>query len=797
MGTKPSQAPGAPGAPAIWNSGAKAGVGTALKPASLVWFTLARGVIEEVFYPRADRPTVRDFGLAVADGGQFFSWEKDDTESDVTTPDRGAPAYQLMNTCRRGRYLIEKHVLTHPDRPAILQQTRFTALSGTAADYGVYAILNVHMGGGAAGWLGDFKGMPVLFAAGGGAALALACSAGWAARTAGFTGPSDAWHDLTEHRQLTRTYDRADGGNITLAGQVAVDGGGEFLLAVGFGLKPNDAALAARAALLDGFAVARERYVGDWEEWQRTIRPLDGGRGDRTAAVYRASTAALRTHEARRPAGAIIASLAVPWGEVHVGPDTGGYHLVWPRDLFEAAGGLLAAGAPERAREIMAYLEATQEPDGHWPQNMWLDGTAYWHGIQLDEAALCVQLVALSRREGALDEAATTRLWRMARKAIGYVVRHGPASPEDRWEQKAGYSPFTLATEVSALVAAADLAAEHGEPALADYLRETADDWNAGIEDWTYVTGTDLAREVGVEGYYVRIAPPDAELGLRPAGGSPADRAAAEVVSPDALALVRFGLRAADDPRIVNTVRVIDARLKVEFPCGPAWRRYTGDRYGEQADGAPFDGKHRAGIGRAWPLLTGERAHYELAAGRPGEAERLLHAMEGLATPTGLIPEQSWDAADIPDKHLFFGRPTGSACPLVWAHAEYLKLLRSLTDGRVFDTPPQTAERYQRGRARARYRNWRFNHPVREMAAGQCLRVEAQAAFHLRWSTDGWKHTHETEATDTGLGVYKADLPTDHLPPGAAVTFTFHWVRAGRWEGKDFRVAVTGPPTRH
>ena len=91
------------------------------------------------------------------------------------------------------------------------------------------------------------------------------------------------------------------------------------------------------------------------------------------------------------------------------------------------------------------------------------------------------------------------------------------------------------------------------------------------------------------------------------------------MISPDALALVRFGLRAPDDPRILNTIKVIDALLRVKLPQGPCWYRYNGDGYGEHEDGSPFDG---TGIGRPWPLLAGERAHYELAAGTSASGGR-------------------------------------------------------------------------------------------------------------------------------------------------------------------------------
>ena len=233
---------------------------------------------------------------------------------------------------------------------------------------------------------------------------------------------------------------------------------------------------------------------------------------------------------------------------------------------------------------------------------------------------------------------------------------------------------------------------------------------------------------------------------------------AAHLISPDSLALVRFGLRAPDDPRILNTVKVIDALLKVNLPQGPCWYRYNGDGYGEHEDGSPFDG---TGIGRPWPLLAGERAHYELAAGRPQAAEDLLKVME-LSTEGGrLIPEQVWDAADIPALELFRGKPSGSACPLVWAHSEYIKLRRSLRDGKIFDQPPQTVQRYQVEKQKAAYFEWRFNNKCRSMPQGKKLRLVLPAPARVHWSFDGWQTAQDTNSRDP-LGVYRrrpADRP--------------------------------------
>ena len=203
-------------------------------------------------------------------------------------------------------------------------------------------------------------------------------------------------------------------------------------------------------------------------------------------------------------------------------------------------------------------------------------------------------------------------------------------------------------------------------------MLDAADAWNDNIERWVYATGGDLAQQLGVDGYYVRISPPDTDCSASPTQGfvpiknrPPGEnlRPAFHVVSPDSLALVRFGLRAPDDPRILNTLKAIDALLRAQLPQGPCWYRYNGDGYGEHLDGSAYDG---TGVGRPWPLLAGERAHYALAAGKRAEAEALLRVMEQSPAGQGrLLPEQIWDGSDIPPLELFRGKPTGSACPLV------------------------------------------------------------------------------------------------------------------------------------
>ncbi len=790
-----SYAPGWPGIPARWTSSAKTGVGTALSGASRVWFTLSHGILNEMYYPRIDTACIRDLGCIVTDGVAFFSEEKRHTTSTVSLLAEGAPAYYLTNTCHDGRYRIEKWVIADPSRDVVLQQIQFTALQGTLEQYQLYLLLAPHLGNRGAGntaWIGEYKGVPMLFAERNGFALAVACSAPWIACSAGFVGFSDGWQELSRHYRLTQTYQRAENGNVALTGGVdLVACQGRFTVAIGFGQNPAEAALHARASLAEPFETVCAAYCRAWQAWQGDLALPDAN-----APQQRISAMVLRTHEAKHFPGGMIASLSIPWGMAKGDDDLGGYHLVWPRDLVETAGGLLAIGAHDDARRVLDYLAATQEADGHWPQNMWLDGTPYWNGIQMDETAFPILLVDLAARSGALDRAAIQRYWPMVRRAAGFLVRNGPVTAQDRWEEDAGYSPFTLAVEIAALLIAADLAEQQHEPDIAVYLRETADSWNADIDRWCYVTDTDLARQIGVSGYYVRIAPPDVAEAASPINGyvpiknRPPDQAnapAIHIISPDALALVRFGLRDPNDPRITNTVRVIDALLKVDTPFGPVWRRYTGDGYGEQSDGAPFDG---SGIGRGWPLLTGERGHYELAAGRAAEAQRLLKTLEGFANQGGLIPEQVWDSPDLPDHELFFGRPSGSAMPLVWAHAEHLKLCRSLRDGQIFDLPPQPVKRYLTQHTRSKLAIWRLNQKRRTIPAGATLRIDVTAPATIHWSSDGWRTTFDLPAQPSGLGTFVADLPTAALAPGAVIVLTLFWHDEQRWEGRDYEVQV-------
>ena len=643
---------------------------------SRVWFTAAGGILTEIFYPDPDCACVQQLELFAIglDGSHWSEHEAPEKQSDWSDP--GVPCFQQTN--RFPEFQITKRICSDPARSVVLVHVQFMP---ERDDLRLFVNLRPRISEetGNKARAGDWNGVPFLFASGQSRAAALGSTAGWLSRSG----------DVSD--VLSSDSGEIGGDPVELTGELDWKPcRGEFVLAIGFGERAEAAAHHVRASLLGGYFEIEKRFREGWRSELKTLCDLDTESSD-GGLLYRNSTSVILTHTAKTFPGAIVASLAVPWGPSKRKDHAGGYHLVWTRDMIQAVGSLLACGAHERMRQTLCYLAATQLAPGYWAQNMNVDGVPYFTGIQLDETGFPILLAEAAFRRGALADADLNHLWPCLRKAAWYIVNHGPATPQDRWEHNSGYSPFSIAVEITALLAAAELAEVVSEQELADNFRAVADNWNGKIESWVYVTGTQLAKQHGVDGYYLWIRPAECGAPLSDDDKKRRELATDETVSPDSLALVRFGLRSPHDPRILNTIKIIDATLRNELPGGPCWRRYNGDKYGEHDDGAPFD---KEGVGRVWPLLTGERAHYEIAAGNFAEAKRLAGAMEVFAGSDGLLSEQLWNAPDLPEHVLYFGRPTRSARPLVWAHAEYVKLLRSLKEGAVHDTPPFAKARY-------------------------------------------------------------------------------------------------------
>ena len=793
---KDNHAHGHPGIAPRWTRGGKQAVGTAYTRASRVWYTCAAGVLTEAYYPTLDRPQIRDLQFLVTDGDTFFHDERRDTEHEISRTSESSLGVNLINKDRKNRYRIVKKILSNPVEPVILVRTTFEILDPALEDrLRLFVLLAPHLDIGGednTANLAEIDHRLVLTANRNGTWLACAATLPFKKASCGFVGRSDGWTDLNMHRDLTWEYDSAEHGNVALVGEIDLASAREFTLALSFGEHVHDATTSLFHSLSAPFTEHEKNFIGQWERACGETLPLQSSSQDQ-GRLYRSSHSILRAHEDKNYSGAMIASLSIPWGDVKGDEDLGGYHLVWPRDMVNTTTALLASGDKATPLRALIYLAVAQRADGGFHQNFWLDGSPYWSGVQLDEVAFPILLARKLHNENALGDYDP---YPMVRSAAAYLVKQGPATQQERWEENAGYSPSTLAVNIAALVCAAQFARQRGEPATADFLLDYADFLECHVESWTVTdTGTLLPD---VPRHYIRIHPTD------PADPTPDEDPnhgtiviknrppearhrfpANEIVDAGFLELVRYGVRAPGDALIEDSLRVVDAQLKVDTPAGPVWRRYSHDGYGEDRQGNPFNGR---GVGHAWPLLSGERGHYELAAGR--DPAPYVRALEGFASGCGLLPEQVWDLPDIPEKFLFLGKPTGAAMPLCWAHAEYVKLLRSVADGRVFDRPQSVADRYLGARRDCRKLEvWKFNRQVATVRSGTTLRIQAAATFRLKWTRGEWAQANETEATPTSLGIHFVDLDT--APPGTApIRFTFFWPEAGHAEGRDFQVEV-------
>ncbi|MGH8316579.1 MAG: glycoside hydrolase family 15 protein [Steroidobacteraceae bacterium] len=779
-----SNAPGAPGLPPTWCSSAKEMVGCSLG-ASRLWFTIGGGILNEVYHPRIDIPQIRDLGIIVADGRGFWVEVKRMYRHTLTLAGPGVPAARIVH--EHERFELTLRIVPSAERDVLLMEIELTGDESLRP----YALLAPHLGGTGHNnfaAIAGHRGHRVLWAEQGPFALALAAVTSdqrdaWGRASCGFAGASDGWQDFARNGAMTWEYAQAGPGNVALMGELPR----KAVLALGFGSSTESAATLALSALFGPFEAIWRRQIDDWLGWHRESTgrvPFADGLPPECVSQFKLSSMALRAHLDKTYPGAMVASLSVPWGNTK--EEREGYHLVWPRDLCECAGALLAVGATCEALDTLRYLRATQLADGHWNQNQWLGGKPYWSGVQLDETAFPVLLAAQLEERGALDG---VEVGDMIRRALGFIVCNGPASDEDRWEEDAGINTFTLAACIAALVCGAS----YLEPNARELALAMADYWNASLEGWTSVADTPLARREGLPGYYVRVAPREAVcdrdalrrvLAVKNQSLDPGLPAFAQI-GVDFLQLVRFGLRRPDDPLITATVHLADMLLKVDTPTGPSWHRYNDDGYGEHDDGSAYDG---TGRGRAWPLLTGERGHYELAAGR--DPLPLLLAMVRMASFGGMLPEQVWDAAAVPSRGLEPGRPTGSAMPLAWAHAEYIKLVASRSLGRPFDRPECVWQRYGGRRPRLQRIIWCAHAPASELAQGAALTVAVSAPATFRWGFDGWKDISEKRTTATALGLHIVDIDTSRLTSGRSIDLTYRLEPSGQWAGRDFRISV-------
>jgi glucoamylase len=788
---------GAPGVAPTWTSSKKDAVSTAYSASSRVWFTVSHGTLNEIYYPTIDRPQTRDMELLFTDGESFFHEEKRDIAYDFHYIDKDAPAVRVVGSDPRGQYTVTKEIIADPHHSVVLMNVKITGDEAVLQRMKCYALLAPHLNGGGAGNSArsvQVAGKRVLLAWHGPVSLAMGVDCGFTRSSCGFVGQSDGYQDLMADMKMSWSFGQALDGNVAITGEIDVAQHREFTIAIGLG-DGHHAALSEMAqALVTSYDEHCARFI---EQWMRVKTPpelaaasTDGGR------LSRVSHNIILTHEDKTYSGAFIASASIPWGMSKGDDDLGGYHLVWTRDMVQSATALLAVGKCETALRALVYLACTQKPDGSFAQNFWIDGTPYWTGIQLDEVAFPIMLAWRLWKHGDLEK---FNVFPFVESAAGFLVRYAPITQQERWEENAGYSPSTLAAVIAALVCAADLARAHHSLELACYLEDYADWIEAHLDEWTTTNDGVLLPEV--KRHYMRLRPPCAgepfhnpkipEGHIAISNRAPDEKNIfedREVIDAGFLELVRYGIRRPDDPLIVDSLKVVDHVLKIDTPNGACWRRYNHDGYGQRKDGGPYMGW---GQGRAWPLLGGERGHYELAAGH--DVKPFITAMEHFSSNGGMLPEQIWDREDDPEDEMYFGQSAGAAQPLVWAHSEYLKLLRSAGDGQVFDCIGCVKDRYAVAPGTRSFKNkleiFKINRPVTEIAAGMALRVTDPDPFKVVYTLDNWNTSFTKEARPVGYSGFYADIDTTAGQPGN-ISFTLYWPVRDKWLGRNIEVTV-------
>jgi glucoamylase len=740
-------APGAPGAPSYFDLARKDCVGTAASQGSKVWYTVAGGVLSDVYEPTIDNTDVSTLQYIVTDGATFTDLQTRDMTYTVAADPSGMACTVTSTDARHGFQLVTTYI-TDPASDAVLMHTTLRATPGSGASVAglrVYARLDAHAngnGGGGSQNAGANTGVvdtstgspvPVVFSTNTmtNAAnrtyavptyMALAARTPASVASVGYAGTaSDGLSELDATHTLT-AYDSAPDGHIVATEDVTPSRGRSVTLALGFGRTQAQSLSVADGSLSRPFAQVERDYERGWAAYDNGLRPpparFPGLRGH-----YYLSANVLKASEDKTYPGAIVASLASPWGQsVPAGATAGGepsyfgsYREVFARDLYEAFTGLLADGDIATARAATLFLfDRQQLPDGSMPRNSLLNGEPApdTGGTQLDEAAYPI-LMALEAGLGG-----DSSLWQdHIKPAADFLVSHGPSFGVERWEEQSGYSPSTIAAEIAGLTAAAVIAARHGDAARARVYQATADDFQRSIKSWTVTTtGPDGPR------YFIRLSKtgdPNAAISYSLGNGGPTvDQRA--VIDGGFQELVRLGELPVSDPDVQASLAAEDKQISVSTPSGTGYYRYgtsaaqgSADGYGDcyqpsqsscTTVGAPW-APTGTGTGHLWPNLSGERAESDLAAGDTRGAASLLDAMINFSSGAGLVPEQAWEDPDLAASpfgsdpataSIGFtdGKAAGSASPLTWAQAQELRLIASLGAGRNVDTPAVTTARY-------------------------------------------------------------------------------------------------------
>jgi len=713
-------APGGPGKDAQWATAAKQGIGTSASLESKVWFTLADGVMTEVYYPDVTTANVHLLQFVVVNPKtKRVETERDDATHEIKVLRPDSLTFQQINTAKSGAWKITKTYMTDSKTSTVLIDVSFQPTSPELGLYVYYdpSIGNTGMGDSARSYfISDCATCaPQLLHAEDtrtGIFSNLYFSSRMSELDNGFLG-SDGLLKLKQFGKLSDPSNQAANGNVVQVAKIANPV--KFVAYLSLG-DSNHHPKAANAFV--SFEQARFEYDKGWSDFVKTLPKVD----PKYQAQFNMAAMVLKALEDKTVRGANVASLSIPWGGgKNANEDVGGgYHLVWSRDLYHVFTAYMALGDTAAANRALDFLfNIQQKPDGSFPQNSWLDGKRGWGSLQMDEVGYpLIMAWQLSRFDKQTYE-------KHVKPAADFIVKNGPMTPQERWEEKGGYSPSTIAAEIAGLVCAADIAKRNGDKTSADLYLKTADDWQANIEKWTATTN----GPYGDGHYYLRLTQghPDAGVKIELNNGAGFFKEN-EIVDAGFLELVRLGIKSPDDPLIKKSIEVIDKQIKVDTPNGEGFYRYSHDGYGEMDDGRKWnwDGKY-TGKGRLWALLSGERGQFELAqyasakskefnpvTGRSNYKAELQHsglllshaqlrldAMLGFANDGLMIPEQVWDKKEAPatrDREfvpeLKFGEGTGSATPLAWSMAQFIRLAMNLKAGRNLDTPSIVYDRY-------------------------------------------------------------------------------------------------------
>jgi glucoamylase len=723
------QASDGPGATSYFDLARKDCVGTAENTGSKVWFTLAHGVLSDVYFPTIDNTNVSTLQYIVTDGSTFTDLQTRDMTYTVRLLDRNALDCQVVARARSGRYQIVTDYLTDPGQNTLVMQVHFQPLVGHLSDYRLYArydpTINGNGGGGSTNAGADSATVDLSS----GHALAVADDTTTATNAAnrtyavpvysaldasrpfvqvssGFVGaPSDGLIQLDTAHALTAPLTEADQGNVEQTVQLDLRQGADQILTLGFGTTQALAVSAAQASLAVPLALLRQRFVFTWQAYDAGLIPPSPLFDPVLRTAYYLNANVLKAAEDKTFPGAEVASLASPWGQA-VPANTpgltyfGSYREVFARDLYEAWSGFFLDGDRSTARDLLTFLLHSQQlPDGSMPRNSLLNGKLAPDSgnVQLDEAAYpLVMAYQLGMTDADLYQ-------NHIKPAANFISAHGPAFGVERWEEQSGYSPSTISAEIAGLVAAASIARVNHDLQSAQIWLGVADDWQRSIERYALTSSGPLANHP----YYIRLSKtgdPNAAISYNLGNGGPTlDQRA--VIDAGFLELVRLGLKAPTDPAIAESLAVVDATIETDTPGGPGYHRYNGDGYGDNSvTGQPW-ATTNTGTGHVWPVLDGERGEYALATGNLQQALRLLSSMQHLSSGVGLIPEQDWElpalaaapfGSDPTLASIGFlpGQPAGSASPLTWSAAQYVRLLLDIQAGRPLERPANTYDRY-------------------------------------------------------------------------------------------------------